>query len=148
MMATWGMPQGEKGFSIVSTEALEAQFHSQIVCCLADEHNAAEGDVGDALEEKGFSIVSTEALEAQGLTPHPNPIAETATLASILPPSRPYKVALPTDVLIRESAPECGPFQDTSCPSRQHFIAGAAVQSLAANGCSHVLGEAMARANK
>ena len=58
--------------------------------------------MGDALEEKGFNVVCTEALEAMGLTPHPDPIAETATLASVKPPHEQYRVALPTDVLISE----------------------------------------------
>lgn len=76
---------------------------SSTTCAFAaEEHIGVEDDVGDALEEKGFSIVSTKALEAQGLTPHPDPIAETATLASVPPPTAPYRVALPTEVLIRE----------------------------------------------
>jgi hypothetical protein len=67
-----------------------------------DDAEGDVGDVGDALEEKGFSVVCTEALEAMGLTPHPDPIAETATLASVKPPHESYRVALPTEVLISE----------------------------------------------
>ena len=59
-------------------------------------------------------MVCTEALEAMGLTPHPDPIAETATLASVKPPHESYKVALPTDVLISEPHPDELP--DTAMP--------------------------------
>lgn len=73
------------------------------------------GDVGDALEEKGFSVVCTEALEAMGLTPHPDPIAETATLASVKPPHESYRVALPTEVLISERRPVKLPIAELPC---------------------------------
>jgi hypothetical protein len=48
---------------------------------------------------ENYAAVSTESLEKLGLRPHPDPVAEAASLGSVDVPERPYAVTLPGHVL-------------------------------------------------
>lgn len=51
------------------------------------------------MEEQHYTGVSTAALEALGLRPHPDPVAEAASLGSVEVPERPYALKLPGHAL-------------------------------------------------
>jgi hypothetical protein len=66
-------------------------------------HPPHQPQVGDNMEAAHFTGVSTAALEALGLRPHPDPVAEAASLGSVEVPERTLALKLPGCALECES---------------------------------------------